>query len=260
MSRYSYIYSQIWTDRKFSGLSEDDKVLFLYLLSSPHSNIAGYYRLPVTYAASDLGWAPERFEAGMERLKSCRMALYDTENAVVLVLNFLKYNRIQNEKQAKGALKQIMEAPPSHLIREMYDLWKRLVAPSEGVPARLEGDFINYMASQGYPYAIEEQVQNTETEEGTETEERVTHREQVDRHFEIFWEAYPKKNDKRSARKAFSKLFPSGRSEETYERTLAGISDRLGEYLEELLRLKVEPRYVKNPASWLNAQEFEDGS
>lgn len=115
MDRYTYIHSRIWLDEKFADLQPDSKMLFLYLMTSPHCNMAGYYRLPLLYAAADLRMTPEAVESALDPLLSEGMVLYDTKAFVVLIPNYLKYNQLQNLNQAKGALAVVGKLPTNSL-------------------------------------------------------------------------------------------------------------------------------------------------
>ncbi|ADQ41553.1 hypothetical protein Calkr_2085 [Caldicellulosiruptor acetigenus I77R1B] len=123
--RYTQIYSQIWYDEKFKQLSNNAKLAFIYILSSPHSNMAGYYRLPVAYISYDMQWEKETVLEALNELENYNMIAYDTKNEIVLVKNFLKYNLIQNTNQAKGILRHIKEIPKSHLLIELAESIKK---------------------------------------------------------------------------------------------------------------------------------------
>ena len=41
---------------KIQCLSNEAKLLALYLLTGPHTNMLGCFRLPASYVAEDLGW------------------------------------------------------------------------------------------------------------------------------------------------------------------------------------------------------------
>jgi hypothetical protein len=55
MDRYSNVHTRMWYAKDFKELDDEEKLLFIYLITSPHSNSAGYYRLPLGYVSSDLG-------------------------------------------------------------------------------------------------------------------------------------------------------------------------------------------------------------
>ena len=116
MARYTNIHTQMWFDDKFTALDDDDKLLFIYLLTSPHSNMAGYYRLPKRYVAADLGKGLERVTEGFQNLIEIGFISYDNNSQIVLIHNYLRYNQIQNNNQAKGAIKVVNELPKNNLL------------------------------------------------------------------------------------------------------------------------------------------------
>jgi hypothetical protein len=125
MNRYSQVYSQIWFDEKYTELSDAAKLMFLYALTSPHGNMIGYYRLPVGYAACDLGWDKTDAANALKELASADMIRYDDKANVILIRHFLKYNPIQNENQAKGAVKLLEDIPLSPLIQILAECIKQ---------------------------------------------------------------------------------------------------------------------------------------
>jgi hypothetical protein len=181
MSRYSYIYSSIWEDSGFMALTAPEKVLFLYFLSSPHSNMVGYYRLPIGYIVEDLKWSDKQIRQNLTALKNSGMVLYDEENGVVFVRNFLKYNEISNAKQGKGAIKQIKDVRVSPLLHELKKAWMEYVKGmdtlSDSLICYIDTLSIPYQCptdtpprNSGYPIdeQVQVQVQVTGTETGTE--------------------------------------------------------------------------------------------
>ena len=96
-------------------------MLFVYLLTSPHSNSAGYYRLPLLYASHDLGKGSERVSEGLRNLSERGFIAYDEGLEVVLIRNFLKYNQIQNQNQAKGTAKVASSMPDGPLLLEFLE-------------------------------------------------------------------------------------------------------------------------------------------
>ena len=60
MRDYGKVQSSFWTSADTCKLSDDGKLLSLYLLTGPHSNILGCFRLPIGYVSDDLGWGFER--------------------------------------------------------------------------------------------------------------------------------------------------------------------------------------------------------
>ena len=130
MNHYSRIYSQVWADKKFLGLSSDERVMFIYFLSAPASNMAGYYWLPMMYALNDLQWGERRFKAALGRLESLDMVHYDEANSVLFVKNFMRHNVIKSAPQVIGALNAVMSVPASPLIHKFMESWGKYIPPA----------------------------------------------------------------------------------------------------------------------------------
>lgn len=114
MSRYSNVAARIWHDEKFRELPDNSKTLFIYLITSPHGNMCGLFYLPALYACHDLGWTESKYTSAMKQLE--KMGLIMTDNDIVLIKNFLRYNPIHGPKQAVGAANRLNEVPHTHLV------------------------------------------------------------------------------------------------------------------------------------------------
>lgn len=157
-SRYIRIATKFWQDEKVRELSDDGKLLYLYVLTSPHSNMAGYYVLPKPYVAYDLNWLPERLDKAFRELFRKGLIKYCERSAVILIPNFLKYNPMQNKNQAKGAARRVAELPENTLTRDFETVLKRFAKPF--VEPFTEG------------FANTDTDTDTETETETESEAR----------------------------------------------------------------------------------------
>ena len=128
MSRYAYIHTTTWQDKKFRQLSESAKMLYIAMLTAPNSNMIGLYEWPVAYALHDLGdWDRDKFFSSLAEIESLDMARYDTENEVLFIRNFLKHNPLTSIKQVVGGAKYLKALPRSPLIREFAQVWAEFV-------------------------------------------------------------------------------------------------------------------------------------
>lgn len=60
MRDYGKVNSSFWTSESIRSLSDDGRMLSLYLLTSPHANMTGCFRLPDGYVCEDLQWDKNR--------------------------------------------------------------------------------------------------------------------------------------------------------------------------------------------------------
>ncbi|MFH1640341.1 MAG: hypothetical protein ABIA66_00075 [Candidatus Omnitrophota bacterium] len=121
MSRYQKIHSQLWQDEKIKILSDSAKLLFLYILSSPHSNSIGLYVLPKGYVFEDLKWSEKQFGKPFRELLGKQLIYYDFESNLIMIKNHLKHNPLENENQTKAALKIFSALPKSQIISHIKE-------------------------------------------------------------------------------------------------------------------------------------------
>lgn len=111
MRNYGVIYNNFWSSSTIHNLSDDGKLLALYLLSSPHTSMIGLFRLPDGYVSEDLNWGFERVSKGFENLSANGFATRDSVSKWVFIHKYLHWNKIQNQNQAKSAIKVLLDAP-----------------------------------------------------------------------------------------------------------------------------------------------------
>lgn len=128
-SRYQPILTSIWTDEKFTKFNDVQKVLWMYLLTCPHSNMLGLYRLPVGYAVSDLHWSSERFQERFGELLQEQFLEWDEEGQIVLIKNHLKHRPLENQNQVKAAIKVLDTIPRTPLFSSLLSMVERFGKP-----------------------------------------------------------------------------------------------------------------------------------
>ena len=109
MREYGQIQCSFWQHGGENQWGSDEMLLGAYLLSGPHSNGIGAYRLPYGYIADDLHWQNKRIDAAFAKLSSddfCRRF-----GDVVVIPKFLKWNPIANGKVAKARQKEFESIP-----------------------------------------------------------------------------------------------------------------------------------------------------
>jgi hypothetical protein len=111
MRDYGRVYSSFWQSPETRTFTEDGRTLALYLLTSPHANLIGCYRLPDAYAAEDLLWSSERVREGFADLTSKGFVSRDESTKWVLIHKYLKWNGFENGNVATAAHKAFDQVP-----------------------------------------------------------------------------------------------------------------------------------------------------
>ena len=112
MSRdYGKVHTSFWSSETIRALSEDGRVLALYLMTSPHTTITGTFRLPDGYACEDLKWTSQRVQKGFAELCANGLANRCETTKWVWIVKHLEWNPPENPNQRKAAAKQAFMTP-----------------------------------------------------------------------------------------------------------------------------------------------------
>lgn len=103
MRDYGKVYTAFWTSEDVLGMNEDERTLALYLLTCPHGNMLGCFRLPNAYASDDLKWTLERVSEGFAGLVSKGYIDRCERSHWVLIRRYLKWNQFENPNVGKAA-------------------------------------------------------------------------------------------------------------------------------------------------------------
>lgn len=106
MREYGQIQSSFWGDPDIRSLDDVSKLMAAYLLTSPHTNGLGCFRLPLGYLSDDLRKGIETVSKGYAELYQTGFLSRCDETDFILIRNFLKWNPISNPKVAKARVKE----------------------------------------------------------------------------------------------------------------------------------------------------------
>lgn len=111
MRDYGRVHTSFWTSETIRSLSAEARTLAFYLLTSPHTTIAGVFRLPDGYACEDLQASPETVEKGFKELFEKGFANRCETTKWVWICKHLEWNPPENPNQRKAAAKCAMSVP-----------------------------------------------------------------------------------------------------------------------------------------------------
>lgn len=109
MREYGQVQSAFWQSPDAQNFSDTGKLLALYLLTGPHSNGIGCFRLPDGYVTGDLGWSSETVSKGFDELSGKGFAY--RLDGVVFIPNFMRWNKVANENVAKARFSEFEALP-----------------------------------------------------------------------------------------------------------------------------------------------------
>ena len=103
-------------------MSDDGKLVFLFLLTHPHMTSLGAMRGTFPGLAAELGWSARRFESAALECLSQHIVESNEEAAWIGIPNFLRYNEPEGpnsvSKAWAKALDMLPECPEKHSLME----------------------------------------------------------------------------------------------------------------------------------------------
>ncbi len=140
---YSRIEDKFWIDPMVRKMTEDARILFLYILTTPQRNIVGLFHLPSAFACYHLQWTPQRFEKALKELIKANRVKYDFDLELIFIKNFFKYQAPENPNQVKSAIEVLNELPDTLLLADLANILERskddkFVTLAEGLRNRFE--------------------------------------------------------------------------------------------------------------------------
>ncbi len=112
---YRTICTHLWTDKKIQSLSVQGKLLFVYLITNPHSHMCGIYYLPEELIKKEAGLSDTLCHTLWDTLSGLNLAHYDHETSTVFIVNMFSYQG-KGEKNEKCASKHLDTLHDSRLI------------------------------------------------------------------------------------------------------------------------------------------------
>ena len=90
---YRKVKSSLWHDPAVRQLSPEEKLLFVYLITNPHTHQSGLYYLPLVTIEHELGYTIHRIKSALDALSIHHLVMVDAANELVWVRNMYRHQR-----------------------------------------------------------------------------------------------------------------------------------------------------------------------
>jgi hypothetical protein len=124
MAKQRIVNTRFWDDAYIARLNPTEKLLFLYLLTSPLTTIAGIYELPVKRVAFDTGLPVKEITQGFSKLERDGKILRQED--WVAIVNFVRHQTL-NPKVRQGIVLELNRSP-MELVKLLPDAVQSLCA------------------------------------------------------------------------------------------------------------------------------------
>lgn len=232
MADYRPIKVKMWSDTWFLKLNQEEKLVWIYLLTNPYFHISGIYELPKSlispFVGLEMGGSNDeksgsKVDQILDQFQINKKIIY--KDGWIFIKNYLKnqYQQINKKDNIyKGIITYLNENPK---LIELFDLenedpYKELIRP------------------------MGKEESNKVVKRKEETSTKTTTSD-----FDQFWLSYPRKVAKSKAQAKFLKLDKK-------------LLPRILEKLEEQKKTKQwkddNGKYIPHPTTWLNGERWED--
>ena len=121
--RYFRVACRFHDDEKVRAWPDWIKLFALYLLTTKHRNLEGFFVLPPDYAAADLGWSRSRVLKGFCILEADAFLFFDSATNLLLIRNALRYQQPDSPNTQQAVISRISSLPENHkLLKHFIDL------------------------------------------------------------------------------------------------------------------------------------------
>jgi hypothetical protein len=146
--RYYRVACHFWSDEKVATWPDSQKLLALYLLTTKHRTLEGFFVLPPQYIAADIGWPLRRVKDMLLKLEAEGFIRFDEKTNLLLIRNALRYQQPDSKNVQKAVIARVRNLPASQeLLNEFLSLARAhclrsgLSPFAQGFPALLEREF-----------------------------------------------------------------------------------------------------------------------
>lgn len=120
------IETEMWNDNLFRKeiKDNDERIVFVYLLTSPQSKLCGIYHLPLDLIAYHTGLTQDFIVKTIEKFMKLNIVRYNFNTEEVAIANYLKYNVNRGGTPIEQAIeRQLGLVKDRELIKWVYDYY-----------------------------------------------------------------------------------------------------------------------------------------
>ena len=136
MAIYRNIQMSFWTDTKIvDDFTPAQKLLYLYFMTNPHTNLCGCYEISLRQVVYETGLTYKQINEALKALQDDhKVVIYSEETKEVLLINWSKYNWTASEKFRKPLEKEIVSVKNTAFRQYLIDLFNGVATVSIPYP------------------------------------------------------------------------------------------------------------------------------
>lgn len=244
------INRSVWMDKRFGRIGLIGRLTYMYLLTAPSGDFAGFFRFPVKFISADLKIGEDDVISAMDELINTGLVEYDQENELLFVPAIIDATPIKTKNHMKGLLAGVDSLPNSIL-------WESLKKKLDTMYPKLSPVYKEFFVGRvedGDDEPVPKVKKGSKKKDDGSKEAKKAEKEAIERAFEEFYAAYPRKTQKSAAFDAFNKVLKKDK-DVTKEELVAAAQN----FRNECDKKNRKVDYTPYPSSFLGrSQEYKD--
>lgn len=239
MAIYRNVQMSFWTDTKIADdFTPEEKLLYLYFLTNPHTNLSGCYEISIKQISYETGIKESSIKSALSNLQdNHHVVMYSYQTRELLLINWSKYNWTASDKFRKPLLKEINTIKQKEFKKYLMDVFNGI--DNVSLP---------------YQYGSDTTVTVTDTDTVNIKDKRARACEAAQTlsdEFTEIWNLYPRKQGRA---KAMEKYFKARKAGTTFDEVKSGVLA----YSDYVKRNKIEHEYIKQGSTFFNQSAWSD--
>jgi len=120
MAKQRTVNTHFWDDKYTSELKPFEKLLFLYLITNPLTNIAGVYEIRIKQIAFDTGLDQEAILRILKKFEDDKKVIYYADCEYIVLINWVKHQKLTDSVK-QGIIRVIQHDTPTAVVKNTFD-------------------------------------------------------------------------------------------------------------------------------------------
>jgi len=200
MATQRYISTSFWDDKWIMELDPSEKLLYLYLLTNPLTNIAGIYKITVKRISFDTGFTPDTIGHIFQKFQKANKAHLVGE--FIILPSWPKHQHWQDRSKIKTGILIQLSKLPQEIINKAIEFQYAFEIPSD-IPHTYPSN-----------YSDSDSDSDSDIDTDTDTPKREAFETVYSQEFEEWWKVYLRKDGKIAAFRLYKTTKKKGATKE----------------------------------------------
>ncbi|MED1664523.1 DnaD domain protein [Brevibacillus laterosporus] len=133
MAVYRQLQTSFWQDPFVLDLTPEEKFFYIYIMTNSKTTQCGIYELPKRIVEIETGYTRETLDKYLTRFQEYGKILYSEGTKEIMILNWMKYNKINSPKVKSCIVKELSAVKNRDFVNRYLSICKQYEYPIDTV-------------------------------------------------------------------------------------------------------------------------------